>query len=63
LSPIALYGGLGVGPDDLMARFSAALDAETIAELRARGAAMDFDDTIAVARAALARVTADDERS
>ena len=46
-----------------MARFSAALDAETIAELRARGAAMDFDDTIAVARAALARVTADDERS
>jgi len=43
--------------------FETALDAETIADLRARGGALDFDETLALAlaRAALARVTATDE--
>jgi len=41
--------------------FETALDAETIADLRARGGALDFDETLALALAALARVTATDE--
>jgi len=40
--------------------FETALDAETIADLRARGGALDFDETLALALA-LARVTATDE--
>ena len=37
-SPIALYAGMGIGPDDLTTRFGTVLDVETIADLRTRGA-------------------------
>ena len=57
LAPVALYAGLGTGEADLAARLEAILGVDTLTDLRARGAAMDFDATVTLARSALARVT------
>jgi hypothetical protein len=59
-SPSGLYAGLGTSPNDLGTRVAAVVGADAIAELRARGAALDFDGALALARAALARVTGAD---
>ena len=57
LTPVALYAGLGTRGAELAARLEAILGAETLTDLRARGAALDFDATVTLARSALARVT------
>jgi len=57
LAPVALYAGLGARGAELAARLEAILGADTLTDLRSRGAAMDFDATVTLARSALARVT------
>ncbi len=60
-APVFLYGVLGTSQAELAARIEAVLGAENLTDLRARGAAMDFDETVALARSALARITSGDE--
>jgi len=57
VAPIVLYPGIGADEADLWARLESSLGAETLSDVRARGAAMDVSETVALARALLARVT------
>ncbi len=59
LAPTLLYPVLGVDEADLWARLESILGAETVSDVRARGAAMDVSETVALARALLARETGD----
>ena len=56
LAPTLLYPVIGVSETDLWARFESILGAETVSDVRARGAAMDVSETVALARDLLARV-------
>jgi hypothetical protein len=56
VTPTLLYPVIGVSETDLWARLDSSLGAETVSDVRARGAAMDVSETVALARDLLARV-------
>ena len=57
VAPTSLYPVIGVSEIDLWARLESSLGAEAVSDVRARGAAMDVSETVALARTLLARVT------